>query len=92
MDPLYFASKPVGAKGFTLDGIKWTGTDAVTAKGTTTGVSAAPLGTGASATGTTFMAVEGGGTDATFSTPQTSLTLYWGSIDGDVTGTASAVI
>jgi len=33
---------------------------------------------------TTYMAVEGGGTEtATFATPQTSLTIYWGSIDGD---------
>jgi hypothetical protein len=34
-------------------------------------------------TGTTYMAVEGGGTEmVTFATPQTSLSIYWGSIDG----------
>ena len=31
-----------------------------------------------------YMAVEGGGTEtATWATPQTSLSIYWGSIDGD---------
>ena len=31
------------------------------------------------------MSVQGGGTEtATWSTPQTSLSIYWGSIDGDV--------
>jgi hypothetical protein len=35
-------------------------------------------------TGTTYMSVEGGGKEtATFLTPQTSLSLYWGSIDGN---------
>ena len=34
-------------------------------------------------TGTPYMAVEGGSTEmATFDTPQTSLSIYWGSIDG----------
>ena len=34
---------------------------------------------------TTYFAVEGGGTElATFATPQTSLRIYWGSIDGNV--------
>jgi len=49
------------------------------------GVYAAPEGMGASTTtGTTYMAVEGGGTEkVTFATPQTSLSLYWGSIDGN---------
>ena len=37
----------------------------------------------ATTTGTTYMAVEGGGTEmATLATPQTSLNIYWGSIDG----------
>jgi hypothetical protein len=41
-------------------------------------------------TGTTYMAVEGGGTEmATWATPQTSLSIYWGSIDADVAGSAS---
>lgn len=90
-DPMYFASKAAGQNGFTIDGISWAGTGAATAKGTTTDISAAPLGMGTSTTtGTTYMSVEGGGTEtATFATPQTSLVIYWGSIDGDVTGTAS---
>ena len=48
---------------------------AETEKGTLAGVYAAPLGMGTSqTTGTTYMSVEGGGTEmATFSTPQTSL-------------------
>ncbi len=38
-------------------------------------------------TGTPYMAVEGGGTElATFATAQTSLDIYWGSIDGSVGG------
>jgi hypothetical protein len=38
-------------------------------------------------TGTTYMSVEGGGSEtATFATPQTSLSIYWGSIDGDTGG------
>ena len=47
-------------------------------------VYAAPLGMGTSqTTGTTYMAVEGGGTEmATWDTAQTSLSIYWGSIDG----------
>jgi hypothetical protein len=38
-------------------------------------------------TGTTYMAVEGGGSETvTFATPQTSIAIYWGSIDGTVGG------
>jgi hypothetical protein len=91
-DPTYFASEAAGQNGFALDGITWTGTGAATEKGSLADVYAAPLGMGTSTiTGTTYMAVEGGGTEtATFATPQTSLTIYWGSIDGDVAGTDSA--
>jgi hypothetical protein len=92
MDPQYFASEAAGQNGFTIDGITWTGTDAATAKGTTPGVSAAPLGMGTDpTTGTTYMSVEGGGTEtATWATPQTALRIYWGSIDADEAGTASS--
>jgi hypothetical protein len=39
------------------------------------------------ATGTTYFGVEGGSSElATWATPQTSLTIYWGSIDGDASG------
>jgi hypothetical protein len=92
-DPQYFASEPAGANGFTLDGITWTlvSGSAATAKGSTPGITAAPLGMGTSTTtGTTYMSVKGGGTEmASWATPQTSLSIYWGSIDGNVPGTAS---
>jgi hypothetical protein len=93
-DPQYFASKAAGENNFALDGITWTLTSGVaaTAKGTAPGVSAAPLGMGANTTtGTTYMSVEGGGTEtATWATPQTGLAIYWGSIDADVPGSASS--
>jgi hypothetical protein len=92
-DPQYFASEAAGQNGFTLDGITWTDVSGVAAteKGTKAGVYAAPLGMGTSTTtGTTYMAVEGGGTEmATWATPQTSLNIYWGSIDANVPGSAS---
>jgi hypothetical protein len=92
-DPQYFASEAAGQNGFTLDGITWTDVSGVAAteKGTKAGVYAAPLGMGTSTTtGTTYMAVEGGGTEmATWATPQTSLSIYWGSIDANVPGSAS---
>jgi hypothetical protein len=92
-DPQYFASVAAGANGFTLDGITWTlvSGSAATAKGTTPGISAAPLGMGTSTTtGTTYMSVEGGGTEmASWATPQTSLSIYWGSIDANVPGAPS---
>ena len=85
MDPQYFASEATGQNGFTIDGITWNGTDAATAKGTTPNISAAPLGMGTdTTTGTTYMSVEGGGVEtATWATTQTSLSIYWGSIDGN---------
>jgi hypothetical protein len=94
LDPLYFEPEPAGVDGFTLDGITWTDTSGVadTERGTIAGVDAAPLGMGTSTTtGTTYMAVQAGGSEtATFSTPQTSLRLYWGSIDGDVCTSGSS--
>jgi hypothetical protein len=93
-DPQYFASEGAGENGFTLDGITWTDVSgsAATEKGTKAGDYAAPLGMGTSTTtGTTYMAVEGGGTEmATWATPQTSLSIYWGSIDADVCGVGSS--
>ena len=87
---MYFASEAAGQNGFTLGGISWSllsGT-ASTEKGTVPFEYAAPLGMGDSTTtGTTYMAVEGGGSEsATWATPQTSLSIYWGSIDGDTGG------
>jgi hypothetical protein len=77
-----------GQNGFTLDGITWTLGSGVahTDKGTNPGVDAAPEGMGTdTTTGTTYMGVQRDSSEtATFSTPQTSLSIYWGSIDGDV--------
>src|SRR5271155_5122493 len=85
-DPLYFASEAAGQNNFTLNGITWTDVlgKADTQKGSLANIYAAPLGMGTSQTlGTTYMAVEGGGEEmATFAKAQTSLTIYWGSIDG----------
>ena len=87
LDPLYFEPEAVGLNHFPLDGITWTDMSgaADTERGSVAGLYAAPEGMGTSTTtGTTYMAVEGGGTEtATFATPQTSLSLYWGSIDGN---------
>jgi len=88
-DPQYFALETAGQNNFTLGDITWTLVSgaAGTAKGTTPNVSAAPLGMGTDPNGTTYMSVEGGGTElATWATPQTSLSIYWGSIDGDAGG------
>jgi hypothetical protein len=88
-DPQYFAPEAAGQNNFTLGAITWTlvsGT-AGTAKGTTPNVSAAPLGMGTGPNGTTYMSVEAGSTElATWATAQTSLSIYWGSIDGDAGG------
>jgi hypothetical protein len=89
-DPQYFAGEAAGQNGFTIDGATWTNSGGVaeTRKGTLANNYAAPLGMGTSMiTGTTYMAVEGGGKETvTFATPQTSLAIYWGSIDGDPGG------
>jgi len=88
-DPQYFAPEAAGQNNFTLGDITWTLVSgaAGTAKGTTPDISAAPLGMGTGPDGTTSMTVEGGGTEmATWATPQTSLSIYWGSIDGNAGG------
>ena len=88
-DPQYFAPEAAGQNNFTLGDITWTlvSGSAATAKGTTPNVSAAPLGMGTGPDGTTYMSVEGGGTEmATWKTPQTSLSIYWGSVDGNTGG------
>jgi hypothetical protein len=93
-DPQYFASEAAGQNGFIIDGVTWSlvSGSAATAKGTTPGISAAPLGMGTStSTGTTYMSVRGGGTEmATWATPQTSLSIYWGSIDANICGGGSS--
>ena len=79
----------IGSSDFTTaGGDTWSlvsGTAGV-AVGTTPNVSAAPFGET-----TPYMAVEGGGTEqVVFGTAQTSIKIYWGSIDADQTGTPSA--
>jgi hypothetical protein len=84
-DPQYFAAEAAGQNGFTIDGATWTDLSgsAATEKGSVPFEFAAPLGMGTSTTtGTTYMAVMGGGTEqVSFATPQTSIAIYWGSID-----------
>ncbi|MBV8795424.1 MAG: PEP-CTERM sorting domain-containing protein [Hyphomicrobiales bacterium] len=76
-DPQYFAALAAGQSDFTVGTTVWSGTG-LTEKGTVQGQYAAPLGMG----NTTYMAVQNGKTEtATFATPQTSLSIYWGSID-----------
>ena len=74
-----------GESDFTLGGVTWSlvSGSASTEKGSVAGQYAAPLGMGTSTTtGTTYMSVQNGGTEqATWATPQTSLSIYWGSID-----------
>jgi hypothetical protein len=96
MDPQYFAGEAAQQNGFTINGATWSlvsGT-AETEKGSLAGQYAAPLGMGTSqTTGTTYMSVEGGGMEmATFATPQTSLSIYWGSIDGNASNMNSFAI
>jgi hypothetical protein len=90
MDPTYFEPEAAHQNNFVLGGITWSGTlpQAETEKGSLAQQYAAPLGMGTNqTTGTTYMAVFGGGTEtATFATPQTSINIYWGSIDGDQGG------
>jgi len=79
-DPQYFASTPVGESDFTVGTTTWSlvSGSAATEKGSLAFEYAAPLGMG----NTTYLAVFGGGTEtATFATPQTSISIYWGSID-----------
>jgi len=93
MNPQYFEPEAAGQNGFTLDGITWTLGSGVahTDKGTTANVDAAPLGMGTGPDGTTYMGVQGGSSEvATWTTPQTSLSIYWGSIDGDICGGGSS--
>jgi hypothetical protein len=96
MDPGYFATEAAGQNGFTIDGATWTDLSgsAATEEGTVPFEYAAPLGMGTSTTtGTTYMAVEGGGTEqVSFATPQTSLSIYWGSIDATASNTNSFAV
>ena len=79
-DPQYFASLAAGESNFTLGDVTWSllSGSAATEKGSLPGKYAAPWGMG----DTTYMSVQNGGTEqATWATAQTSLSIYWGSID-----------
>jgi hypothetical protein len=92
-DPQYFASEAAGQNNFTLGDITWTLVSgaAETAKGTTPGVSAAPLGMGTGPDGTTYMSVAGGGTEmATWATPQTSLSIIGARLTATPAGTTTS--
>jgi hypothetical protein len=96
MDPQYFAGEAAHQNGFTIGGTTWSlvSGSAETEKGSLASQYAAPLGMGTNqTTGTTYMAVEGGGMEmATFATPQTSLSIYWGSIDGTLSNMNSLAV
>src|SRR5947209_15013545 len=79
-NPQYFAAVPVGTSNFFVGTTEWSlvSGSASTEKGSVAGQYAAPLGM----PNTTYMAVFGGGVEqAKFAVPQTSLSIYWGSID-----------
>jgi len=87
-NPTYFDGLITGANDFMVGGDTWSlvGGTAGIAIGTTPGISAAPLGMT-----NPYMAVEGGGTEqVVFGKAQTSISIYWGSIDADEAGTPSA--
>jgi hypothetical protein len=87
-NPTYFAGETVGQHNFTVGTDVWSEVSGAAgiAIGTTPGISAAPFGET-----TPYMSVEGGGTEqVVFGTAQTSLSLYWGSIDASEPGTPSA--
>jgi hypothetical protein len=80
-DPLYFDAAPLHSGNFTIGTTVWSSSApnaALTETGSLQGQYALPLGMGT----TQYMSVFGGGTEtATFATPQTSISIYWGSID-----------
>jgi hypothetical protein len=84
LNPTYFDGQAVGASDFSVGTDTWSlvsGTANI-AVGTTPSISAAPLGMT-----NPYMSVEGGGTEqVVFGSAQTSIAIYWGSIDGNVNG------
>jgi PEP-CTERM motif len=84
LSPNYFVGQSVGSNTFSVGTDKWSlvSGSAGIAVGTTPGISADPLGDTLP-----YMAVEGGGTEqVVFGTARTSLSIYWGSIDGNQGG------
>jgi len=84
MNPSYFNGQSVGASNFSVGGDTWSLVSGLAniAIGTTPSVSAAPLGMT-----NPYMSVEGGGEEqVVFGKAQTSISIYWGSIDGNQGG------
>jgi hypothetical protein len=84
MNPTYFVGQTIGASNFSVGTDQWSllSGSAGVAVGTTPNVSAAPLGET-----TPYMSVEGDGTEqVVFGTARTSISIYWGSIDGNQGG------
>jgi hypothetical protein len=84
LSPNYFVGQSIGSNTFSVGTDKWSlvsGTAGIRT-GTTPQFSADPLGDTLP-----YMSVEGGSTEqVVFGTARTSLTLYWGSIDGNQGG------
>jgi hypothetical protein len=84
LSPNYFVGQTTGSHDFMVGTDTWSlvsGTAGI-ANGTTPGVSADPLGDTLP-----YMSVEGGGTEqVVFGTARTSISIYWGSIDGNQGG------
>jgi len=84
LSPNYFVGQSVGSNTFTVGTDQWSlvsGTAGIRT-GTTGGFSADPLGDTLP-----YMSVEGGGTEqVVFGTARTSISIYWGSIDGNQGG------
>jgi PEP-CTERM motif len=86
-NPTYFVGQSVGANTFSVGADQWTlvSGSAGIATGTTPSVSAAPLGMT-----NPYMSVQGGSEEqVVFGTAQTSLSIYWGSIDGNQGGNSN---
>jgi hypothetical protein len=87
LNPTYFNGQSVGSNTFSVGTDKWSLLSGLAniAVGTTPSVSAAPLGMT-----NPYMSVEGGGEEqVVFGTAQTSISIYWGSIDGNQGGNAN---
>jgi hypothetical protein len=87
LSPSYFVGQTVGSNTFSVGTDKWSlvsGTAGIET-GSIAGFSADPLGDTLP-----YMSVEGDSTEqVTFGSSQTSIAIYWGSIDADESGTAS---
>jgi PEP-CTERM motif len=84
LSPNYFVGQTVGSNTFSVGADQWSllGGTAGIETGTISGFSADPLGDTLP-----YMSVEGGGTEqVVFGTSRTSISIYWGSIDGSLTG------